>query len=694
MNEDSLLDAAPAILEASSEAIVTIDNDGFIRGCNGQFLLLLDISDESEIKTSISTFFKDYDFSSQDVDNSDGFEPTKLSKPDGTTSWVLLKVIPFGQQNTGYKTVLIQDPDTIRRIIDRLDFIENYDISTGLANRHKGIIEFEHFQTGDLEGGCLLIKIKIHPYDDGDDSRYGEILKEMSSQLDFISDKTISARYSGSELLFVFASDEALSAQSFSTIVQQLKECPLVTKDIEVSLSYHDWSGTKEDIHTIIANLRSTSENINTPKLIEHFRSQYRTSTRQAFLITLEEALDRNQLDFFIQPQINSENRQVLGGELLIRWLPTPTEVIPPSQFVEFLEDGEFGKTFLQWSITRSADILQQIKDALGYWVPLSLNVSSPYFSQELLVDPLISCFTKKDIPFDQLEIEITERVLAENPKDVLHTLSQLQDNGFASAIDDFGTGYSSLSYLRQFPLNRLKIDRVFVTNLADNEEDRLITVAIASLAHVLGLEVVAEGVETTTQASFLKNIGCEYFQGYLTGKPMPVADFIQFCQDNTDVRNQIHVDNTAFIDSKLNRKHRKVNWKKSFSTDIVSLDNDHQELIDLINKLTDNFIEDPDSIDLCDALDHIGIETLKHFDHEETVMRNINYPRYAIHREKHKWLIADLSKRKLELSINPQAASFEEILQYLKYWLLRHLISEDTHIQRYLNKPNSERRI
>ncbi len=693
MNEQSLLDAAPAILEASSEAILTIDNNGKIKGCNSQFLILIGLKNEAEIEDwNINQLFQDYDFSVRHRDHIDVFRPTKLTKPGGTVSTVLIKAIPVGRLSHSFQTILIQDPEAIRRIIDHLDYIESFDVETGLLNRHKGTIEFEQLQTSDLSGGCFLINTKLP--EDKAENNYGEILKKISACLSEISEEFISCRYSETELLFVYAASPLPDETTQLTAIEAIKKLFPQNDDMDIWISYQEWVAGKMDVGSLINNLRHHLIQLHSPHLPDEIFNQTNPNTRVVFLKSLEDALNAGQLDFFIQPQINSENRHVAGGELLIRWQPKPGEIIPPSQFVDFIEQGEFGKTFLHWSIKRSAEILREIHTALGRWVPLSLNVASHYFTRDILVDPMIECLREADIPFENLEIEITERVLAENPKDVMETLYQLRENGFPAAIDDFGTGYSSLSYLRKFPLDRLKIDRVFVTNLAENEEDRLITVAIASLAHVLGLEIVVEGIENNTQGAFLKNIGCEYFQGYLTGKPMPVAQFIDFCRDNDLILDGDEWSSLDMEDAKVSSKHRKVVWKKSFSTDVVSVDNEHRDLIDLLNAAMESYLEDPESVDMCETLDLLAAETIKHFDHEETVMRNMSYPRYEMHREKHKWLIADISKRKAELEENPQATNFEELMQYVKYWLLRHLISEDTHILRFLNKSNRERRI
>lgn len=689
MNQEYLKDAAPAILEASSEAIVTIDRDMMIKGCNSQFLLLLGIDHEDEIEnTPINRLFPAYNFSFAPGHNDTLFQASELKRPNGLSSNVLIKVISIGNEESGLKTILIQDPDAIRRVIDHLDYIESFDIETGLLNRHRGTVEFEQLQTSDLFGGCILVRTKSDKTTPTQKS--GDTLKNIASQLNRLVPQNLSCRYSETELLFIFATEQMPTQNAYDDVLTKLQGLYPIDSHYDIWLSYQEWAGAAQDLQTFITQLRHQLIELHAPDAARKIFDSKVASTRVVFLRTMEAALHNNEFEFFIQPQISSEDKQVVGGELLIRWRPTHDDLIPPSQFVDFLEQGEFGQTFLNWSIEEACQILQNVRHELDQWVPLSLNVASNYFSRETLVDPLKECLTRHNIPPQNLEIEITERILAENPQEVMDTLNALRDFGCPAAIDDFGTGYSFLSYLRKFPLDRLKIDRVFVVNLAENEEDRLITVAIASLAHVLGLEIVAEGIETDTQAGFLKNIGCKYFQGYLTGKPMPVNEFIAFCK-NAQSEESEDWTREAPSNAPVANKSRKVNWKKSFSTDVVSVDNEHRILIDYLNDTTDRYLADPDSVDLVETLEVLALETAEHFEHEESVMRNIGYSRYEIHREKHKWLIADISKRKAELIQNPNKANFDEIVQYLKYWLLRHLISEDTHIMRHINSHNSK---
>jgi|GEM_PF-1613255 len=694
--EYDIFEAAPAVLEASSEAIATIDSTGQIKGTNSRFLFLLNISHSESEKLNIQSLFREIDFSNDIAQyQQDNFEPAKLTKMDGTESMVLLKIVSVGKAVTGYKTVLIQDPEAIRRIIDRLDYIETYDIATGLLNRRKGLVEFEQLQASNLSGGCFLVRLENEDQTEPESYRFIENLKTILSVFNQFHAQHLVCRYSFSELLFVIVTEDTSNIpQTFKKVLDTLKSENKIASEYTILMAYENWSGAEQTANDILDQLKVHLTPLASLKQLKDCRVSFTDSSETSFLATLQKALQREQFEFFIQPQISSDSRQVVSGELLIRWIPSEGNIIPPSQFVAYLEEGDFAGEFLEWSIVESAKILLQVYEAVGQWVPLSLNVATTQFNQGFLLESLHQAFTQHQVPFEYLEIEITERILAEDPQQVLTVLKDLQDEGFKVAIDDFGTGYSSLSYLRQFPLDRLKIDQVFIANLEENEEDRLISTAIANLAHVLGLEVVVEGIENPPQAAFMQNIGCEYFQGYLTGKPMSVVDFIEFCLNEKKNPDWLDASGELLSGKRLDDEVRKVTWKKSFTTDVVSVDQEHRELIDALNYFSDSYLKKPESINFLDTIDLIGGEAIKHFEHEEQVMANIGYPRYEIHREKHKWLIADLSKRRAEIEKHPKDVDFDELLKYLKYWLLRHLISEDTHLHRFINKSNSERRI
>lgn len=673
------LESLPAILEASSEAIASLDAEGYIRGYNNQFQLLTGISEDALQEHNIREFFRNVDdqdlFGEVTVD----FQVAMLTRPDGVSTWLLIKIIPVGDARLGYKTLLVQEPEAVRRIIDRLDYIENYDMPTGLLNRRKGIVEFEQMQISGLSGGAFLLSLT----DDLATSMADDCFKQISRSFLSIAEQSILCRFSETDLLYIYTAEQRPDRAVFERLVDGIQN-HAATGNCRCMLGFCEWFAGTLPVNSIIDKLKAGQVSTREASLVDQLGLQGGSERRSSFVDTLFKALDNSALQFYIQPQTSANTAAVIGGELLVRWVDDDGTVIPPSQFVTFLEEGEFAYRFFKWSIDQTMQILQDINRQTGHWVPLSLNLATPHLADRELMDKLVSLVRSAQIPEGVLEVEITERILADDPDNVLANLKMLSESGIRIAIDDFGTGYSSLSYLRRFPLDRLKIDRVFVINLADNEEDRLIVNSIVSLAHVLGLEVIAEGVEENRQASILRETGCEYFQGFINGKPMPVSEFIEMA--STHVHPAPSEEEDESVESL--KKPRMVRWKKTFSTDVVSVDNEHRVLVDALNNFADAFYNDPDSFDVLATFDGIATEAIHHFDHEETVMYNMAYPRYKQHREKHKWLLADLAKRRAEIADDPQNARFDEILQYLKYWLMRHMVSEDTHLHRYLNKP------
>ena len=158
----------------------------------------------------------------------------------------------------------------------------------------------------------------------------------------------------------------------------------------------------------------------------------------------------------------------------------------------------------------------------------MAVNISARQLGDPQFLQQVMDILREEKLPADLLEIELTETVLMENMEAGAHTLHRLSQLGIHLAIDDFGTGYSSLAYLRQLPMRRLKIDRSFVRDLPAQEHSRKIVTAILALAHGLGLEVTAEGVETLEQAEYLGVQGCDVLQGYAFARPMPVQQFVE----------------------------------------------------------------------------------------------------------------------------------------------------------------------
>lgn len=688
--EAQLKEFAPALLAASADAVAVIDDAAMISTCNEQFLNTLGVTYHAARETDAQTLFPEFKLVGDDASLEKDFIPVRMTRPDGAEAWVLMKTIPISRHKHNYRILLIQDPATVRRIVDRLDYIEDHDSSTGLYSRRRGIQELRNLTASEPQGACFISSVKSKSGDIDDRVMVEDILADIIKVYKTLpSFDPVIARLYDNELMFVSTHVEVIAPTYLKELQLQLDK--VVADDPEVFIA--------TGIGTWTDNYATSAVQVMDQARLDQLTHE-RTHTglddgavpHHDFLLELRTALISGQMEFYIQPQISADTRTIIGGELLIRWNHPEEGLVPPGQFIEHLEEGLFAEEFANWSVIEATKVMLELKEQTGDWLRLSLNIAAPQFTPQF-TKLLNDSVTFRDIPHEHLEIEITERLLADDPEATLETLRDIRALGFGIAIDDFGTGYSSLSYIRRFPLDRLKIDRAFVVNLAESEEDRLIATAIASLAHVLGLEVIAEGVETPEQASILKSMGCEYFQGYLTGKPMPLAQFVDHLSNSEHLAGWDHEEAIEPFKPVDAGALKQIVWKRSFSTDVASIDDEHRALVDIFNNLTVQ-LQDPDQeVDLEATLDAIAEEAIKHFEHEERVMENIHYDRLQSHRDKHQALIADFVKRRDELLTAYSDGALEELVNYLKFWLLRHLISEDTRIHRFINRQINDRR-
>ncbi|MDP2266054.1 MAG: EAL domain-containing protein, partial [Thiobacillus sp.] len=249
-------------------------------------------------------------------------------------------------------------------------------------------------------------------------------------------------------------------------------------------------------------------------------RLQMETDLRRA--IELEEFL------LHYQPLVDARNGQPTGVEALIRWRDPSGQLIPPLQFIPLAEDTGLIVPIGKWVLETACAQLRQWHDAGHPALTMSVNVATRQFRDVTFVETVRQAIQESGIPPQLLELEITESILLENCDDTLKTLNALKQLGVSLAIDDFGTGYSSLSYLKRFPIDRIKIDRSFVRDLATDTNGLAIVRAIIALAQAMRLSVIAEGVETEAQLALLQSEECHNYQGYFFAKPMDAESVYQ----------------------------------------------------------------------------------------------------------------------------------------------------------------------
>ncbi len=233
-------------------------------------------------------------------------------------------------------------------------------------------------------------------------------------------------------------------------------------------------------------------------------------------------ALEKEDFLLHYQPQINGQTQEVIGMEALIRWNHETMGLIPPSKFIPMAEETGLIIALDQWVMKTGMGQMKAWHDMGLNPGRLSLNLSMKQLQEKDLISVIEKTLQETECKAEWIEFEITESHIMHNVIEVIKTLQQIKNLGMSIAIDDFGTGYSSLAYLKKLPIDKLKIDKSFIIDIPDNKEDAAITNAIIAIAKSLDLIVIAEGVETERQNTYLLQCGCNYIQGYYYHKPMP----------------------------------------------------------------------------------------------------------------------------------------------------------------------------
>jgi len=252
----------------------------------------------------------------------------------------------------------------------------------------------------------------------------------------------------------------------------------------------------------------------------------------------LRGAIERNEMVVFYQPQEDLSTGQIVGMEALVRWNHPQKGMVSPLEFIPLAEETGQILELGDWVLETAC---QQLKDWIKRFdcdLKVAVNLAGRQLDNNDLINRVSTILDETGLPARNLELEITESTIMHNPQSVITTLEALRSMGITLAVDDFGTGYSSLNYLKRFPIHMLKIDRSFVADITKDKTDADIVSTIITLAHSLGVKVIAEGVETREHRSFLKQEGCDYVQGYLLGEPVAAEVFeSRYLMGNTKAR-------------------------------------------------------------------------------------------------------------------------------------------------------------
>jgi diguanylate cyclase (GGDEF)-like protein/PAS domain S-box-containing protein len=465
-------------------------------------------------------------------------------RKDGSMFWNSLHVAPV-RDDKGAVTHYIgvqNDISDIKSFQDKLEHQANYDILTGLPNRYllydrlKQAIAQTQREGGavavafvDLDGFKLVNDTLGHSAGDGLLRTVTERLKTCVRECDTV------ARYGGDEFIVIIRDSRGAdgSASVLHRILESVSKPYLIgTREVfvtcSVGVSLYPDDGM--DIDGLIKNadaamFRAKELGRNN---IHYYTAEInnRVADRLALAADLHRALERNELLMHYQPQVDALTGRIIGAEALIRWQHPTRGMVPPAVFIPVAEETGLIQPIGAW-VLKTACAQAREWQKLGVPLPtISVNVSVRQFMRKDLLDTLVNVIKDTGIDARVLELEVTESLIMNDADEFVATLKKLKDVGIKIAIDDFGTGYSSLNYLKRMPVDRLKVDQSFVRDIHKDPESTTIVEAIISLGHSLKLKVIAEGVETEQQLEFLRDRGCEEFQGFHFSRPVPVEQF------------------------------------------------------------------------------------------------------------------------------------------------------------------------
>jgi EAL domain-containing protein (putative c-di-GMP-specific phosphodiesterase class I) len=253
----------------------------------------------------------------------------------------------------------------------------------------------------------------------------------------------------------------------------------------------------------------------------------------------LRKALERNEFSLVYQPKLSLLDERITGVEALLRWRSEDLGNVPPTAFIPIAEETGMIIEIGEWVVGQACAQLARWRDAGIRDITMSVNVSVLQLLRGDLTQRLCDILAEHDIAPNQLELELTESMVMANAEQSITTLRQLKAVGVTLAIDDFGTGYSSLSYLKRLPIDALKIDKEFVGDITTDPDDEAITATVITMAHSLGLNVVAEGVESAEQVEYLREQGCDEIQGHWLSVPLPPDQCLAFLRERA-IRRRI----------------------------------------------------------------------------------------------------------------------------------------------------------
>lgn len=451
--------------------------------------------------------------------------------------WQTIKVLRDEDGAPRFYVAVFSDLTAIKRSQNELARLVHYDPLTGLPNRLLFVERLEHaLARGDsARGAVLLVNLdRFQQLNESYGHRLGdEVLQVITQRLQPLcsNDMTLARLGADEFALLVESCANSVQAAALANQVLALLRQPLSIQQHELfvaaSVGVCVFPEDGRDAESVLSNAISACAQAKrdgretyafyTPELTDQARQ------RVELAIALRQAVDKGELRLHYQPIVALDDAtRWVGVEALVRWQHPEKGMVSPADFIPLAEELGLISLIDRWVMGEACEQMNRWQAAGHELEFMAVNVSSRLFCQEQLADQVAETLQRTGLPAHKLEIEVTESTIMLEPELAMANLQRLKSLGVRLAIDDFGTGYSSFLRLKFLPIEKLKIDRGFISGLPDDKGDAAIVHTVIALARSLGLRVLAEGIETPEQLAFLRGAGCDLAQGYYMGRPQP----------------------------------------------------------------------------------------------------------------------------------------------------------------------------
>jgi diguanylate cyclase (GGDEF)-like protein/PAS domain S-box-containing protein len=549
------LSIAATIFE-SQAGMVIIDSNHVILRVNNAFTNITGYSkDEAvgKVHTLLRSDTQTTDFYSvmwKNINNKGTWEGEMWDRrKNGNVYPVFLNITAVKDDNdiiTNY-VATFSDITTAKAASDKINDLAFYDPLTHLPNRRLGFDRINQFLTASARNGQYgaLLFIDLDHFKSINDTLGHEagdlLLQHVATRLtNGVRESDTVSRFGGDEFV-VLLGDLSSQAIEAANKTQHIAEKILLSLNQPYQLNTQTYRSTTSIGATVFSGHKAAAEELLSQADTAMYQSkvtgrntltffdpamQEAIIARVAMEKELGNAIKENQFQLYYQIQVGSAG-QALGAEALIRWLHPERGIISPFDFIPLAEETGLIIPIGLWVLdTACAQLKAWQSNPKTQDLMLAVNVCAKQFNQKNFVQQVKATVQRYDINPARLKLELTESMLVVDINSIIIKMDVLSKIGIKFSLDDFGTGYSSLQYLKKLPITQLKIDQSFVRDLIEDPSDRVIVRTIITMAHSLGIQVIAEGVETGEQRDYLLNNGCMYYQGYLFSKPVPIEEF------------------------------------------------------------------------------------------------------------------------------------------------------------------------